>query len=149
MRAGGGKILVVEDDGVERESLVELLQLWGYEVRAASDGWEALEKIASAPFDVIVSDAQMPRMNGIGLLCELQRSFRLISCVMISGQDNKLEELVALRLGARSFLRKPIDPEQLKSELTKCFREGYRNQSTGAALQRAPQPSRNGRETSG
>jgi CheY-like chemotaxis protein len=138
MSAGCGKILVVEDDGVERESLVELLRLWGYEVSAASDGWQALQKITSASFDLILSDAHMPRMSGIGLLHELRREFRFLSCVIMSGQESELEESEAMRLGARRFLKKPIDPEELKAELSKCLMQGQENEPARRTFQTTP-----------
>lgn len=116
-----GKILVVEDDDVERESLAELLRLWGYDVAAASDGQEALQEITSSNFELIVSDAHMPHMSGLSLLQELRRNFGLVSCIIISGQENEFEESEAMRLGARCFLKKPIDPEDLRSVLRQCL----------------------------
>jgi DNA-binding NtrC family response regulator len=121
--SAGCKVLVVEDDGVERESLVELLRLWGYEVRAASNGRQALQEISSSAFDLVVSDADMPLMSGFGLLRELQRNFYYVSCIIISGHDDDFVESEAVRLGARSFLKKPIDPGQLKTEIMKCVGE--------------------------
>jgi two-component system, response regulator FlrC len=134
-----GRILVVEDDRLERESLVELLRLWGYEARAAADGWQALQEIASAPCDLVLSDAHMPHLSGIGLLHELQQDSRGVSCVIISGQEDQIEESEALRLGARGFLEKPIDPEQLKTELSRCLGNSRENESRNPALQTAPQ----------
>jgi DNA-binding NtrC family response regulator len=141
MSASSGKILVVEDDDVQREGLLELLRLWGYEARAASDGWQALHEISSSSFDVVLSDADMPDMNGIGLLRELQRNFFLGSCIIISGHDDELEESEAVRHGARSFLRKPICPEQLKAEMRKCVEARRENESIApAAIGHEPNP---------
>ena len=120
MSGGGGKILVVEDDDVQRESLVELLRLWGYQARAASNGWQALQEIRSSAFEVVLADADMPGMSGIALLQELRRNSYFVSCIMISGNDDAREESQAARLGVRSILRKPIYPDQLKAEMRKC-----------------------------
>ena len=116
-----GKILVVEDDEVERESLAELLRLWDYEVSAASDGWQALHELASSAFDLVLSDVHMRYMGGIALLRELRRNFHRVSCIIISGEENDLEESEAMRLGARGFLKKPINPEDLKTVLRQCL----------------------------
>jgi CheY-like chemotaxis protein len=114
---GCGRILIVEDDDVERNSLIELLRLWGYDAKGAPDGRQALQEVASAEFDLVISDVCMPRMSGIELLQELRQKFHFVSCVMITGQENELDESEAMRLGARGFLRKPVHPDELKGEI--------------------------------
>lgn len=116
-----GKILVVEDDKVERESLAELLRLWGYQVTAASDGHEALQRITSSNFGLIISDAHMPNMSGLGLLRELRRNFHSVRCIIISADENALEGLEPVHLGAYGFLKKPIDPDNLRAEIQRCL----------------------------
>ena len=59
------KILVVDDNSNERNGLCRLLERAGYDVRSASDGVEALQKIQENPFDLLLVDVGMPRMNGI------------------------------------------------------------------------------------
>ncbi len=121
INAGSGKILVVEDDDAERESIVDLLRLWGYDARAASDGIKALQEFVSTAFDLVLSDVVMPRMGGIELLKELHRQFQSVNCIMISGEENELNELEAMRIGARSFLKKPVYPDQLSAEVRRCL----------------------------
>ncbi len=121
VNTGAGKILVVEDDGAERESIVEILRVWGYDARAASDGIEALEEFISSTFDLIVCDVYMPHMSGIELLRELQRRFHSVNCIMISGEENERNESEAIRLGARSFLKKPVYPDELSAEVRRCL----------------------------
>jgi DNA-binding response OmpR family regulator len=135
MSSDGANILVVEDDDVERDSLVELLRLWGYEARGASDGCQALKAITSSTFDLVLSDAHMPHMSGLGLLRELRRNLHLVSCVIISGQEDEIEESEARRLGARGFLKKPIHPEELKAEMKQCLDARRGNELTQPAFQ--------------
>jgi DNA-binding NtrC family response regulator len=115
MMNGSARILVVEDDDVERESMAQLLRLWGYEARVASDGLEALREISSSAFDLIVSDLHMPCMSGLQLLKELQGRFPSLSCIIVSGAEDPFEELEALRLGAWGFFKKPIPFDQLRA----------------------------------
>ena len=116
-----GKILVVEDDPAEREGVVELLRLWGYDARAVSSGIEALRELLSSAFDLVVSDVRMPNMSGIELLKRLRQQFHPVSCIIISGEDNETNELEAMRLGARSFLKKPVYPDQLSTAIRRCL----------------------------
>lgn len=114
----GAKILVVEDDDVQRESMAELLRLWGYQVRVASDGIKALEELSSSAFDLVVSDLRMPQMSGLELLKKMQERFPSLSCIIVSGAEDQAEELEAVRLGAWGFFKKPIQLEQLNAALT-------------------------------
>lgn len=111
----------MEDDDAERESIVELLRVWGYDARSASDGVKAVKEFLSSAFDLVVSDVYMPRMSGIELLKELQRRFKTVNFIMISGEENQANEIEALRVGARSFLRKPVYPDQLSAEVKRCL----------------------------
>lgn len=119
MNASSGRVLVVEDDEAERQGIVELLRVWGYQAEAAPDGVEALRELASSPFDLILSDLRMPRMSGADLLTEIRRWRVSVMYIMISGEQNGLEE--AMRLGADSFLAKPIDPTLLKVAVERCL----------------------------
>ncbi|MGH9469543.1 MAG: response regulator [Terriglobia bacterium] len=127
MNGGPARILVVEDDDVEREGIVELLQLWGYEAQAACDGVEALRKLRASHYDLVLSDLDMPRMTGTELLKELQ-SFS-VNCIIISGIEGRLEE--AMRLGASAFLQKPVCAERLKGAVLTGVR-GRRAVSPGS-----------------
>ncbi|MGH9397335.1 MAG: response regulator [Terriglobia bacterium] len=116
-----GKILVVEDDDTERESAAELLCLWGYEAKTACDGLQALQEISLASFDLVISDLRMPRMSGIELLKELGHQLHSVSCIIMSGEGSWCEEIEAIRLGAYSFLEKPVDPDRLRAEVRDCL----------------------------
>jgi DNA-binding NtrC family response regulator len=115
MMNGSAKILVMEDDDVERESTAQLLRPWGYEAGAASDGLKALNVISSLAFDLIISDLHMPCVSGLQLLKELRERFPSLSCIIVSGAEDRFEELEALRLGAWGFFKKPIDLEQFRA----------------------------------
>jgi DNA-binding NtrC family response regulator len=115
----GDRILVVEDDAAQRLGLQQLLQGWGFEADAASDGREALEKIAVERPTIVLSDLVMPGMGGLELLKSLRRQPDAeIAVVLMSGQGTIGTAVEAIRdHGARDFIEKPIDPEHLKLRL--------------------------------
>ena len=66
-------ILVVDDEPLVAAIMADILRLEGYEVETAKNGREALEKIAARSYDLILSDLQMPELDGVGLYHELER----------------------------------------------------------------------------
>jgi CheY-like chemotaxis protein len=104
------KILVVDDSSNERNGLCRLLERAGYDVRSAADGVEALQKVDDGPFDLLLVDIWMPRMNGIKLLALLPDDSRPRALV-ITGDESPEVLLQSLREKAYRFVSKPIDPE--------------------------------------
>jgi DNA-binding NtrC family response regulator len=116
----GAKVLVVDDELHERQGLVELLAVWGYEADTAADGQEALEKAVVFNPTVIISDLRMPRLDGMGLLRQLHETHPDITFIILSGQGTIEEAVEATKLGAFNFLEKPVDPKRLRIELRNC-----------------------------
>ncbi len=115
--AKGDKVLVVEDDANEQQGLADLLAAWGYEVERAKDGIEALEKISSFTPAVVISDLRMPRMAGMELLKRLRESHPSLSFIMLTAQGTIDEAVEATKLGAFTFLEKPLETKRLQVEL--------------------------------
>jgi DNA-binding NtrC family response regulator len=113
----GARVLVVEDEAHERQGLADLLRAWGYEAETASDGVEALDKVATFNPAVILSDLRMPRLGGMDLLKQLHESRPGIGFIMLTGQGSIEEAVEATKLGAFNFLEKPLDPKRLQVEL--------------------------------
>ncbi len=114
------KILIAEDNEESRYLLEKLLQGYGYEVTAATNGAEALEQALAQPPDMIISDIMMPKMDGFRLCNEWNQNDKLkdIPFVFYSSTYTSIEdEKFALSLGARAYIRKPIDPEVLVQKL--------------------------------
>ena len=109
-----GRILVVDDQNRQRETLVQVLEQWGHEVRQATDGQAALDMVKSEPLDLILTDLRMPGMSGVQLL-EGCRELRPDIAVIVMTAYGTIEGAVeAMRLGALDFLTKPIDLDQLE-----------------------------------
>jgi HAMP domain-containing protein/signal transduction histidine kinase/DNA-binding response OmpR family regulator len=113
------RLLVVEDNDIERESIVELLKHDDIEIATASTGTEALEKLMDRSFDCCVVDLRLPDMSGFELLGQIQSdpSLRDIPIVVFTGKDLSQEEEKQLRTMAKSILVKDVQsPERLFDE---------------------------------
>jgi response regulator RpfG family c-di-GMP phosphodiesterase len=103
-------ILVVDDDSVIRDYLSSLLGASRYLVVTATDGIEALERLAGFSVDLIITDLKMPKMDGYELCRRLSEDSRYsnIPVVIISGQSERSDRVRGLELGAMDFLIKPF-----------------------------------------
>ncbi len=127
------KILVVDDKEEDRYLLECLLKGAEYQVACAKNGVEALEKLRLQRFDMIITDALMPVMDGFQLCMKVKQDERLrfIPLVFYTGAytDEKDDEL-ALTMGARRFIHKPLSPHELLKILIEVLEE-VRNGETG------------------
>lgn len=108
-----GHILVVEDDPIICGLHAAILELEGYQVDLASDGAEALEKLIAEPFDLVLTDCNMPSVDGIELIRELRRRRNYVPVIMVSGSlaTNPLPDDVASEV--KAALPKPARAEEL------------------------------------
>jgi DNA-binding NtrC family response regulator len=109
------RVLVVDDEESQRTALASMIKLWGYWVETAADGQEALEKLASFGAHVIVTDLNMPRMNGQELLKRLKEDPDAPLAIVQTAYGS-LETAVNMvhDLGAFWFLEKPVQSQALR-----------------------------------
>ena len=107
------RILVVDDEEIIRESLSFILKKEGYDVTEASNGKEAYEKILADPFDIVVSDIEMPEMKGIELLEQITHVSPETLVVIITAHASIETAIEALRKGASDYILKPIEFDEL------------------------------------
>src|SRR5271154_242277 len=109
------RVLVVDDEESQRTALASMIKLWGYWVETAADGQEALEKLASFDAHVIVTDLNMPRMNGQELLRRLKEDGNGPPAIVQTAYGS-LETAVNMvhDLGAFWFLEKPVQSQALR-----------------------------------
>ncbi len=101
-------ILVIEDDVSVRVLLAQILEDAGYQTYEAANGREGLEQFRAQPMDLVITDLEMPEMNGLDLILELTRAFLDVKVIAMSGHS--LDELQTARLlGARQTFTKPLD----------------------------------------
>jgi len=116
------KILVVDDSETIRQQIRQALAATGYEIIEAVDGVDGLEKLrAVADVDLALCDVNMPRMNGLDMIAELQRTGSQIPILMLTteGQPSLIRR--AREAGAKGWIVKPFKPELLIAAVTKLI----------------------------
>jgi CheY-like chemotaxis protein len=117
----GRRVLLAEDEPVNREISRMLLEELGLRVDAAEDGEVALALAARGGYDLILMDMQMPKMDGL----EATRRLRLLAegaavpVVAMTANAFEADRRACLAAGMNDFLSKPVDPEMLKAALTR------------------------------
>ena len=122
-------VLVVDDSPVMRSFIRRVMTLSGFELGQcyeAADGEEALARLKEHDVDVILTDINMPKMNGEELLRQLETDQRLrsVPALVISTDATKQRILRMLSLGAEGYMTKPFSPEALREELERILGEG-------------------------
>jgi two-component system chemotaxis response regulator CheY len=117
------EILVVDDSAAIRKILQRVLRQTGMSIGAiyeAGDGQEALETLKTRKIDLVLSDINMPKMDGLQLLASVRASaaWRNIPMVMITTEGGESKVAEAVRLGASGYVRKPFTADQIKEKLT-------------------------------
>jgi CheY-like chemotaxis protein len=107
-----GTILVVEDDPDTRYIVSEIIRDAGHSVHPAKDGLDALAHLERQPYDVLVTDYQMPSLNGLYLLTISRALWPSLPVVMVSGELGQVRS-DAIRQGAYAWLSKPYQADQL------------------------------------
>jgi DNA-binding NtrC family response regulator len=108
------RILIVDDNREIRAILEEYLREEGYEAQGAGDGKEALVLHGSSPFDLIITDLNMPGMTGIELIKELAKDGGTTEFIIITGYASLDTAIEAVKAGAFDYIVKPFRIEELK-----------------------------------
>lgn len=117
------RILVVDDEENARIGLSRLLAKEGFLVDSVANGYEALNYLWQQEVNLVVTDINMPEMNGITFLKELNKSFPNTNVIMITAYGGVESYIEAMNLGAFEYINKPVKIEELKSILKKIFKE--------------------------
>ncbi len=114
-------VMIVEDDAAIRRLYSFLLTNSGYDVIEAEDGQEALDKFAEKPCDLIITDMNMPRVNGMKLVDELRGQGSEVYIIMVTAFGTPDTEKEAIRRGANEYIAKPFDFEELEARVSEYF----------------------------
>ncbi len=106
-------VLVVDDDASARTGPERLLTSENYSVDTAEDGKVALERVNAHPPDVVLSDLNMPDMDGMALLEALREHHRDLPFIMVTSEGEVSTAIKAMRAGAADYLSKPVDFDAL------------------------------------
>ncbi len=130
--AVSGRILIVDDEEAQRSAMAAMLSDCDFDTQVASDGQEALERLATFNADVIVADLIMPRMDGFELLRRLKERGDLTPAIALTGFGSMEKALSAVHdLKAFWFLEKPVEPRAFKILLERAVRYKKSLQKTG------------------
>jgi len=115
-------ILVVDDSTAIRKILIRVLRQTGLpigEIFEARDGLEALEIVRNQALNLVLSDINMPNLDGLGLLAELKANseWRSLPVVMITTEGSEEKVSQAIRLGSAAYIRKPFTAEQIQEKI--------------------------------
>ncbi len=109
------RILIVDDDDLSLQILDGVLDEMGYEVDRARDGKEALAKLQSGEIHIVITDWEMPTMNGLDLCRAIRENdfVGYIYIIMLTSRDGGQQKIEGLHAGADAFLVKPLNSEEL------------------------------------
>jgi DNA-binding NtrC family response regulator len=119
-----GRILVVDDNARARQSMVHVLSAAGHDVEGCASASEGLKLVEQAPFDVIITDLQMPGMDGLAFIRALAGRRVEAQIVMVTAFASVASAVEAMRHGAFDYIEKPFDVEQLETLVARALRHG-------------------------
>lgn len=119
--ANGSLILVVEDDAATRRLYRFLLTNAGYQVIEAEDGLAAIEQLGRHTCSLVITDMNMPRMDGLELTQEIRRAYPDLYVILVTAFGTPDTKKQALRSGANDYLAKPFDFEDLEARVRTFF----------------------------
>lgn len=118
------QILVVDDEVEVGSFLCDFLKRLGLEAQKATCGEDALKMFGLIKPDWVLLDLKMPGMDGLEVLRKMKEINSGIQAIMITGRDDELSESEAHALGARDYLIKPVDLDELRAKITKYILNG-------------------------
>ena len=111
--ANGRRLLLVEDEANMVRTLAKILERKGFHVDAATNGAEALERLSTTRYDLVITDLNMPVMGGMHLLREMSGRAIRVPTVVLTGHGTIPSAVEAMRLGAGDYVIKPCHPDEL------------------------------------
>ncbi|HPS93404.1 MAG TPA: response regulator, partial [Deltaproteobacteria bacterium] len=114
-------ILIADDEIQNREYLSEILSDEGYTVASASNGREAIAKLSQDPFQVVLTDLQMPELDGLGVIQYLVENKLNCIGIIYTGYGSVKTAVDAMRLGAFDYITKPFKADEIKVVVKKAL----------------------------
>ena len=117
----GEKLLLVDDDPLIRRSLAEVLRLEGYETFEAQSGADALRVLDDIEVDLVVTDFNMPEVDGLELLRELRQRMPDVPVILVTGYGTVEQAVEAMKAGAFDYVSKPILDDEMKMVIRRAL----------------------------
>ncbi|UUO07656.1 sigma-54 dependent transcriptional regulator [Blastopirellula sp. J2-11] len=116
-----GNVLVVDDNARARQSIVDVLEMLGHRGAACSSAHEALKRMETIDYDAVVTDLQMPGMDGLELVQQIRRRDAHIPIVMVTAHGSVSTAVEAMRFGAADYLEKPLNADRLEAVINRVL----------------------------
>jgi DNA-binding NtrC family response regulator len=118
------KILIVDDDPRIQTLLQQLLRTKGHEGVTAESGHDALDKLKTTPFDLVITDLRMPKMNGMELLGHVKALCPTMPVIMVTAYASEDTTVEAVRRGVFDYLAKPFKIDELMAAIGRSLSAG-------------------------
>ena len=117
-----GRVLVIDDEEVVHASLKRILSRLDLEVEAVFAAQEGIDRLQAEPFDLVITDLMMPKMNGVEMLEVFQERGIKVPTLMITGYPTIRTAIKAMRLGAMDYIAKPFRRKELLGPVKRALR---------------------------
>lgn len=119
----GKTIMVVDDSASMRQVVSMALKGVGYEVVVACDGKDALTKLGGQKVHLVISDVNMPNMDGITFVKEMKKvaAYKFVPVIMLTTEGSEEKKKAGQEAGAKAWVVKPFQPEQLLADVAKLL----------------------------
>ncbi len=132
------RILVVDDEVGVREMLTDALSMQGYSVSAANDGFEALKQLREGEFELVVSDINMPKVDGYELLERMRNVGDSTPVILLTARGEKADLAKGFRVGADDYVTKPFGLEELSLRISAVLRRTFGSGTAATQLECGP-----------
>jgi len=127
-------ILLVEDEEHLHEALKLNLEMEGYDVDSAFDGGEALKKIQSAHYDLLILDIMLPSLDGFSITERMRLNNNQTPILILSAKNTSANRVQGLKLGADDYLTKPFNLEELLLRVSKLIQKNVQQNNTSPQI---------------
>ncbi len=130
----GKKIMIVDDSMTMRKMVTFALQEGGYAVEQTADGQQALDWLSKNSVDLVITDVNMPVMDGITLVRELRKlpNYRFTPILVLTTESGNEMKQQGKAAGATGWIVKPFEPEQMRQVIARLLPNGANNQGARA-----------------
>lgn len=114
------KLLIIEDEPIVRESYIDMFSVLGYKADVAVNGKDGLSKLAQQIYDIVITDLNMPVMDGTETLMRIKKKYPHVQVIVITGFATIENAINAMKNGAFDYITKPVSLEHVKIVLNRC-----------------------------
>ena len=122
------KILIIEDEERILMGLEDNLRIEGYEVSSATDGLKGFSMAKDQPFDLIILDIMLPKMNGFEVCKQLRQTGITTPILILTAKSQEVDKVLGLEIGADDYVTKPFSPRELIARVNAIIRRTRLNQ---------------------